>query len=437
MLAARFALVKERSEDDAWHNRRLVNEAFEVAKNQSRPVHINVPLNEPLYHTAPWKPEEAHRGFEMVCGVRQTPQNTLERMRDTWRTSSKIMVLVTQHQGGHGLLEQLRMLNDDPRVAIVTETTASLHHLGFVCCIDRTIEGFLGREIEADFVPELLITIGENIVSKKLKSWLRKHQSAIGNHWHFGSAVLDTFQCLTLLLDTPPTDVLRELIKENHTAQGSFGTQWRGQFFKAEQRHHAFLETAPYSDLSAMATVLDFLPEGWQLQMGNSSVVRYIQLFNQLGGVRYFGNRGVSGIEGCTSTAVGAAMKSDTPVLLISGDHAFRYDANGLSVQPLPDNLRIVVINNGGGNIFRIIEGPEKHGVNERYIEHAQHKSVKGLVEYHGVRYLSAGTITELEQGMEHLVSEASGCTVLEVFTPRIESPEVLKSYFRQLSKDS
>ena len=96
-------------------------------------------------------------------------------------------------------------------------------------------------------------------------------------------------------------------------------------------------------------------------------------------GVTYFGNRGVSGIEGCTSTAVGAAMKSNRDVLFISGDHAFRYDANGLSFENIPDNLKIIVINNDGGNIFKIIdESPKFLKVEGRlFIEHGYNQGVK------------------------------------------------------------
>ena len=227
---------------------------------------------------------------------------------------------------------------------------------------------------------------------------MRNHKADVVNHWHFGSESVDTFQSLTHIIDAHPAQILGGMSKSKVKKNSGFSSLWKGAFFKAEQSHRNFLDSAPYSDLKVFEMIMDFIPDEWIIQMGNSSVVRYIQLFNQIPSVKYFGNRGVSGIEGCTSTAVGAAMKTVAQVLLISGDHAFRYDANGLSFERLPANLRIVVINNGGGNIFRIIEGPSQHKTSDDFIEHSQNKSVKGLVEYHNVHYHSASNLEEIER---------------------------------------
>jgi 2-succinyl-5-enolpyruvyl-6-hydroxy-3-cyclohexene-1-carboxylate synthase len=423
-------LVKERSGDDAWLNQRLINEAFNTALSTSRPVQINIPLSEPLYGTLPRTESKKRKPFTAFFGKPLLQNEEQKTLNNIWSESDRILILLGQHNAESGLLEQLKALNEDPRIAVVTETTANLYHFGFVSCVDRTLEGFLSKETEPTFIPDLLVTIGENLISKKLKSLLRKHKNDINHHWHFGEDMMDTFQCLTHLIAESPVNLFSSLRHLHCDSRSEFGARWKGQFFKSEQSHEAFLETIPYTDLSAFRSILDFVPDGWQIQMGNSSVVRYIQLFNQLSGVSYFGNRGVSGIEGCTSTAVGAAMKSEQPVLLISGDHAFRYDANGLSFEYLPKNLRIIVVNNDGGNIFRIIEGPQSSSSSEQFIEHTQHKSVQKLVEYHGVNYRKADSIQTLEHELEQLLGVDDRCTVLEIFTPRIESPEVLKKYF-------
>lgn len=432
IVAKSFSLHKERSEDDAWYNQRLVNEAMECALHESRPVHINVPLSEPLYGVTPFEPDST-KGFQLLQGQRHLTDTEKEDLQRIWGESKGILILLSQMPKDEALAEQLKAISNDPRVAIVSETTANIYQLGYVCCIDRTIEAFLSTESESDFIPDLLITVGENIISKKLKALFRRHQERISHHWHLGPGVVDTFQTLTHGLDVAPSHVLAEM-KSVSSQPTEFGTRWKAQFFKAEQLHQGFLDQAPYSDLTVFHSLMDLLPDGWQLQMGNSSVVRYIQLFNQLASVTYHGNRGVSGIEGCTSTAVGAALATEAPVLLVSGDHAFRYDANGLSHKPLPNNLRIIVINNGGGNIFRIINGPQEHEVSEAYIEKAEDISVESLVQFHGAAYLQASNLDEFATAMEQLVNpEMNSCTVLEVFTPRKESPEVLKRYFQHL----
>lgn len=427
-------LVEERDQDDAWYNRRMINEALEMAILDRKPVQINVPISEPLYNTSDWQPSSKAKSFVVMRAHQRLSSPDLNALKSIWKQGCHIMIIVSQLEADESLNVQLKLLNDHPNVSILTETSANVAHFGMVGCIDRTLETFLGTTDEDQFVPDLLITIGGNIVSKKLKQFLRTHQLRVQNHWHFGTEVLDTFQSLTHIISANPAHILTEMASVEPSMPSGFGTLWKGAFFKGEMAHQTFMKSVPYSDIKVFEVLLDMLPDLWTLQMGNSSVVRYIQLFNQIPTVHYFGNRGVSGIEGCTSTAVGAAMASNRPVLLISGDHAFRYDANGLSFEELPNNLRIVVINNDGGNIFRIIEGPNAHKSSEGFIEHFQHKSVKRLVEYHNVGYHSAASLEELEAVLgQFFTLDSNRCEVLEVFTPRLESPKILKEYFKSI----
>ena len=122
------------------------------------------------------------------------------------------------------------------------------------------------------------------------------------------------------------------------------------------------------------------------IHMANSSVVRYMQLFDPIKTVQYFANRGTSGIDGSMSTAVGSAISN--PVqnhLFITGDISFIYDSNAMWVSPFPGNLKIIVIDNSGGGIFRIIDGPRTSDQLENYFE-AHHKSdVKKIAEGFGL----------------------------------------------------
>ena len=131
-------------------------------------------------------------------------------------------------------------------------------------------------------------------------------------------------------------------------------------------KHDELIFKIPYSDLKVFDFIIDTLPEGINLQMSNSSVVRYCQLFEPIGSVDYYANRGVSGIDGSTSTAVGMAVANPQKlVVLITGDISFFYDSNALWNSYLPPNLRICLINNNGGGIFNIIEGPKNSEQNE------------------------------------------------------------------------
>lgn len=428
-------LVEEHCAEDEWLNRRLVSEAFEWAKLKARPIHINVPLSEPLYGMSAWRSTDRPM-LSIEQGSQAFAPDLKLKLMAIWKEVSRIVIMVAQSSESVACLPALKRLNEDPRVAVITETTSQLHHLGFVACVDRTIAG-LSEDPEADeYVPELLITIGENIISKKLKAFFRANNSHIKHHWHFGDDVMDTFEALTLLLNGHPKPILEAFSDIEVRSESKFGLRWRQRYFQMEALHDNYLAEIGWSDFKAFQLIMDFIPDDSILQMGNSSVVRYIQLFSPLPRVACFGNRGVSGIEGCTSTAVGAAQGANKPVVFISGDQAFRYDSNALAVKDGIDRLRIIVINNGGGNIFRIIEGPAQHSITDAFIEKHDDQSIEGLVRYHGVDYLKASNEEELEDGLTELLHpDRNVCAVLEIFTPRIESPEILKAYFPYLAK--
>lgn len=432
-----FNLIEEHNEDDQWYNARMVNEAFELAMSKSLPVHINVPLKEPLYETAPANTGKAH-SFEFIASKRGVPESELQNLAAIFKSSQRVLILVAQGNDAANCLEPLRELNANSKVAILTETHANLYHLGFVCCIDRTIECFINTDDEKDYIPDVLITIGSNVISKKIKTLFRRNQKSIAQHWHFGDEVMDTFQSLTKLVNADAASVLQHLKDIPQQSENQFGSRWRARFFEMEQRHLSFLESCAYSDLKVFEYITEFIPDNTHVQMGNSSVVRYIQLFNQIRTVSYFGNRGVSGIEGCTSTAVGAAQSCDEITLLISGDQAFRYDSNALSTKVNTNNLRIIVINNGGGNIFRIIDGPKNNEISRDFIEKVDEQSIRKLVEYHEVDYSEAHDLASLEKGLEWLFNaNRSTSAVLEIFTPRIESPTIFKSYLNFLRQSN
>lgn len=426
VLGASTSLIEELGAAEGEANRGELLRVLGVSTNENIPVQINVPLSEPLYEFGSWEKPAAVRWVESIA----EPIDHSE-FQSIWARSQRILVLVAQQNQPSSVQHWLSKCANDNRVVVVSETTSNIYKLDYVSCIDRTLEGFLGTDREGDFIPDFLITIGDNVISKKVKALFRRNSDRITAHWHFGLAKRNTFSCLTNWVNTAATSHFPEF-PERMESTSNFGALWKGQFFRAEERHVEFLANAPYSDLKVFEHILDFVPIDAIFQMGNSSVVRYIQLFNQLQGVSYFGNRGVSGIEGCTSTAVGCALKTDKPVLFVSGDHAFRYDANGLSFEELPDNLMIIVINNDGGNIFRIIDGPQKHTSSDKFIEHTQKKSVKMLVEFHGVGYSQANDVETLDRELHRLFDgSCSGPHVLEVYTPRTINPNILKDYFQ------
>ena len=173
--------------------------------------------------------------------------------------------------------------------------------------------------------------------------------------------------------------------------------------------------------------------------MGNSSPVRYIQLFEQINTVQYNSNRGVSGIDGCTSTMIGAASVNNNLTLLLSGDLSFVYDINALWNNHLTSNIRIIVINNSGGGIFRIIPGPSKTNQLEDFFEVGNNANIQQLVTAHNINYYAASNEESLEKTLPKFYNEQENKrpAVLEIFTPKEVNAVVLKNYFESIKNNS
>lgn len=240
-------------------------------------------------------------------------------------------------------------------------------------------------------------------------------------------AEMDTFLCLHSHVQVSPKYFFEHASQLPHI--GNFKSEVLAIQQKSQQNIAAQLPGFDYSDLSVFWKIQDQIPADYDVQMGNSSVVRYIQLFDQRKDLRYFGNRGVAGIDGCTSTAVGACYASQRDTLLISGELSFMYDSNAFWNNYLSEKLKVIVINNGGGGIFRIIEGPKNVSQLERFFETSHSRSVKGLVESFEVEYLSASNENELNEILP-LFFQKKNIVVLEIFTPSLQNAAVLSRFF-------
>ena len=336
------------------------------------------------------------------------------------------MVLVGQH-GYEDFSKELSVFNRLQQVVVFTETHANVNIESAFPCIDRMIMG-LGAHAQQALAPDVLITIGTNIISRKIKAILRK---AKPKHIQVGvnEKPMDTFDCLFAQSHVSPHFFFNAL---NEIQSNS---NWKNDLLALQSRQikqvEAWLPTASYSDLTVFSSLLKFIPEGTHVQMGNSSVVRYIQLFNQNEKLTYFGNRGVAGIDGSTSTAIGAAWKTKKPTLLISGDLSFHYDSNAFWNNYLSDGLKVIVINNGGGGIFRIIDGSKDTERLEQFFETAHaSRPIKGIADMYNLNYFSATNFVELNQVLP-LFFNQNNISVLEVFTPKEDNPKVLDAFFQ------
>jgi 2-succinyl-5-enolpyruvyl-6-hydroxy-3-cyclohexene-1-carboxylate synthase len=426
-----FELEEVKTNSDSLpHARGLINEAWNlcVAPHQG-PVHINVPMREPLYGMAEVGDSEP-RIKKTQSAVPDLTESHWSELQTKLEKSVKTLVILGQMQQEIEP-EVLGKWAKKNSAIVLTETTCNLSTAGFFPCIDQLIMS-MSEEQQENFVPDLLITAGHNLISRKIKSLLKGKVAA---HWHVDVADknLDTFQCLTATIPVPVSKFLSTLADFNST-ESTYHSDFQHIHSTNKKSHSEYLKNIDYSDLSVFSQFLPALPTDSMLQMGNSSVVRYIQLFESRTDIEYKGNRGVSGIDGCTSTAVGAAAMTKKPVTLITGDLAFFYDANGLWNKMVPDNLKIIIVNNSGGGIFRIIDGPGQSGALEEVFEVPHNRTAKMICQDHEISYKFAHSAEELNAELKSIFNQ-KGAGVLEVFTPREVNDKVLKGYFKFLKK--
>jgi 2-succinyl-5-enolpyruvyl-6-hydroxy-3-cyclohexene-1-carboxylate synthase len=413
------------------YNQRLINEVLLASLHPTpAPVHINLPLRENLYGRTgadQWSPAT----IRQTAPSRQlSSEQTSELLKDL--KGKSILMVVGMLPPGTKLDGPLNAVASLPNVLVLTETTSNLCGPDMVSSIDRLIMSMSDDETRL-FRPDVLITLGHNIISKKIKALLRANKP--GEHWHVDEAdeLVDTYQSLSRWIQVDPVHFIKSLDDSFRAPEITYGSEFRRIFRRGDERHEAFLASAVWSDMVAFGAITDTLPKNSVVQMGNSSVVRYMQLFPNRPDVMYFGNRGTSGIDGCTSTAVGSAAVNGRLTTLVIGDISFFYDVNGLWNDLDKSRLKIIVINNGGGGIFRIIDGPLASGQLEKAFETPHGRSIKAVADMYKLSYRLATDLKSLKDELRELYN-SEGCELLEIQTPTEMNDSVLKAYFRNLS---
>lgn len=405
--------------DALWFANRIVNEAILLAQSYPKgAVHINVPFREPFYP----QPQEKMlfpAQVRQIKEVQNVPTFTLsDELKNDYVNAQKVLCVI-----GHRTLPIHFQLKNVPVVADVTANCTSENTI-------RHHDIFL-KKYNENLQPDLLITFGNGILSKSLKHFLRKLPPKL--HWHIQEAgeVADGLQSLTHIIRAKP-EVFVEQLTLLPEKNKDYETLWQQSEQQASQHVKQQIETnTTWCEWKAVAKTLQAMPQSNViLHLANSMPVRYV---NQLAScwntaIPVFCNRGTSGIDGSTSTAVGAARHTEKIVVLFTGDIAFFYDRNALWQYPIPANLRIVLLNNQGGNIFRMIEGPAQQPELATYFETYQPLNAKRTAQDAEMNYFAAHNEAELQTALSTFFEKSTKAAIVEIFTNSIENTKVFKA---------
>ena len=374
-----------------WFCNRLVNEAL---LEKHAPVHINVPISEPLFdYNVAELPVE--RKIELLpAGISNQTLSHVCRMF----MQSKRPLLIAGQPMNPGYDEAVCLIGDDE-----------------------------------SYVPDLVVYIGGSIVSKRLKRFLRKAKET----WVVNATgeVTDTFMNLTRVIQGDAEvveDQIRFLLEQE---PHPFVQKW--ETLLAKVRDHAADYQPDYSEMAAVKCFETQLMFNVQWSMvnvhyANSTAIRLANIFAQH---NVFCNRGVNGIDGSLSTAAGFSVVTEENVFCVIGDLSFFYDQNALWNQNLRGNFRILLLNNGKGGIFNLLRGLEQSPARDQFVAAEHHTSAEGICQQNNVKYLKATNMEELQQGISTLLNiNSSRPVLLEVFTDPAEDELVFRNYYRSLT---
>lgn len=418
--------------DAIWHAHRMVSEAINLAHTfPAGPVHINVPLREPFYPT----PEEVFSYSKNLKIIRET-DNAFElsakqtaEIAQELKQFKKVLIVAGQQFPDAELQQSVSTFCAQTHSVLVADVISNFNLPDAIAHQDIFLNG--KNPATENLKPDLVITFGKSVISKNLKLFLRRTQNLV--HWHVQEAgqVADTFQHLSRIIRSNPASFFQQIgTVSGLKTDENFGQIWQQENQRAATFLKEFFQEKPFNEFTAYWETLRALPENCLLHVANSMAVRYVNLIGLSAqkNITVLANRGTSGIDGSTSTAVGNAWESGKTTILFTGDLAFFYDRNGLWHNYLPANLKIVLFNNQGGGIFRLIDGPSNVPELNEYFETRQVLQAENTARDFGLRYFKCNSEAELLLSIPEFF-QTKGAALLEIQTENLANAAVYKAF--------
>lgn len=418
--------------DSVWAINRIINEAINLSQQEPKgPVHINTPFREPLY---PGKDEVTKYSNDVrVIHAHNTKPELGESQRQyiasEWGQYKKVLIVAAQSELDNNTMNEVVSFAEARQIPVVADIISNFNGTDYPVKHTDLFLGQASENLKKTLQPELLITFGKSLISKNLKLFLRKY--AAKKHWHIqpGGTAADTFKNLTDVFHTSPSaffTFLRSL--DQHSSfdsqkQKNYCKLWEVEERKTTRTIKEYFPLDQLNELEIVKELLQYLPDNSNLHLSNSMSVRYAN-FVGLGletlkqGVEVFANRGTSGIDGTTSTAVGHALGGPEKLnFLITGDLAFFYDRNAFWHNYDLPNLRVLLLNNHGGLIFNMIDGPASQPEAAEYFITRQKLNASKLCEEFGFEYLRLDNKRKLKNIPKDFLDPEKKTKILEVET--------------------
>lgn len=393
------------------------------------PVHINVPLKEPLYANA--EDVFEYPVFELPSSVIPSQNTDLPVMDDNFFVNfSKILVLNGAANSSLDCNSILNKIKDRKAVVILSDIISGKHSESSFQNWESIVLNS-NEEQKSELLPDLLITTGKMILSKSLKNLLKK--SKIKAHWHIAENgyCADTFYSNPSIFKISDQDFFERF--EEHLPE-QLNQDYFNAWNKLSELHKIKsegLNVNDYNEFNLLVKFLKALPsEKLNLNISNSMSIRLAAYNMHCLDAQWniYSNRGVSGIDGCTSTAMGMALLDSSPNFLITGDLAFLYDVNAFFINEKPQNFKVLIMNNQGGGIFKNIEGPSKMKESDPYLYTPHLFNAKHIASHYNINYISADNQEQFDKGLKEFIQSQDLC-FFEVFSDSNHNTEFFNQY--------
>lgn len=410
------------SDEDFWYCERLVNEALlELNHHGTGPVHINVPVFKDLTRYTSRLPEVRAIKRHMACDMADLSKDKVQELL----AASKVMVLYGQSRGADGkeaaLLESFAKKYN---AVIIAEHMANLD-CKYVLNPFLLLDAAAPQGFPEELLPDIVITVGGRIASK-VKGLLREHFDKF-THWDINDDgnVVDVFKCLTDIFECSSYQFFETFSNTEGKEELSYYHLWKKYVDSIR------LPEIPYSNVIVIKKMLEEIPEGSILHLSVLNSIRISQFFALKRDIKVYANIGADGIDGAMSTFLGQAVVTNKLSFLIVGDLSFFYDMNSAWMRYIRSNVRILMVNNGGGGEFHFTFGNIIPDTIDDFVAASHNSSAKAWIESQGFEYMSAKNEAELEKQLPQFVSADSDKPIFfEVFTNRSIDGATIRKVF-------
>ena len=428
-------------EEMQWYANRVINDALLTASDRRKgPVHINIQLNQPLSETIEID-EPTERKISSLSTETSIDTSIIESLIEDIK-DKKTLFIGGFNEYSSEINCSLQQLSLTDNIVVLTETISNVKGGNILTNIDRIISPLSDTELES-LRPDIVISFGGALVSRYVKQFLRKCRPQ--RHFSIGytHTTIDCFKSLTDRVDIKPDKFFSLLVDkcgQIDSSDNSVQTSYRGLWQKYDAislaSHKRYISECPWSDLMAFSIIADALqshPQEYAISLSNGTPIRYFQLFDRIKYSTCYCNRGVSGIDGSTPTAIGTTIGlsriyPQTESLLITGDMSFSYDIGALATRFIPDNFKIIVLNNSGGGIFRFIPSTASLPQLEEYFAVKPSMKIDLLSQAYDFAHYYAETEQQLHTVIDSFLNH-KGKAILEIVTPPEISGEILRKY--------